>query len=76
MKRIRTTYSHLFDPDGRQRAKPCSGLMEIVCNTSRVYVCCDTCGYALPSLASSSPLIMSNRVRSHGRRPYAGVTRP
>jgi hypothetical protein len=44
MKRISTKYPHLYNADGSRRREACAGLLEIVCDTSGVYVCCNECG--------------------------------
>jgi hypothetical protein len=44
MKRVLTTYRHLFNADGTRRLKACVGQLEIVSDSSGVYVCCNECG--------------------------------
>lgn len=44
MKRIATQYRHLFNADGSRREQRCAGSLEIVCDPSGVYVCCNECG--------------------------------
>jgi hypothetical protein len=44
MKRISTRYRHTFNADGSRRREPCSGVLQIVCDASGVYVCCSECG--------------------------------
>jgi hypothetical protein len=44
MKRIPTRYPHTFNADGTKRREQCTGLLEIVCDVSGVYVCCSECG--------------------------------
>lgn len=44
MKRIPTKYRHLFNADGTRRTERCPGHLEIVCDTSGVFVCCSECG--------------------------------
>jgi hypothetical protein len=44
MKRIPTRYKHTYNADGTRRYEHCSGSLEIVCDASGVYVCCNECG--------------------------------
>ncbi|HEY0339152.1 MAG TPA: hypothetical protein VGC70_17545 [Burkholderiales bacterium] len=44
MKRIATKYQHLYNADGTKRHEACKGYLEIVSDSSGVYVCCSDCG--------------------------------
>ncbi len=44
MKRIPTSYPHTYNADGTKRSEPCSGYLEIISDTTGVYVCCKACG--------------------------------
>lgn len=44
MKRISTHYPHRFNADGTSRHDPCPGYLQIVCDATGVYVCCNECG--------------------------------
>jgi len=44
MKRIQTQYPHLYNADGTRCYKSCRGYLEIVSDSSGVYVCCNECG--------------------------------
>jgi hypothetical protein len=44
MKRIATKYQHLYNADGTKRHEACKGHLEIVSDSSGVYVCCNDCG--------------------------------
>ena len=44
MKRTPTKYPHTFNADGTRRFEACTGFLEIVSDTSGVYVCCSECG--------------------------------
>ena len=44
MKRTLTRYPHTFNADGTRRAERCHGYLEVVCDRTGVYVCCNHCG--------------------------------
>jgi hypothetical protein len=44
MKRIPTKYPHIYNADGSKRYQRCSGSLDIVCDPTGVYVCCNQCG--------------------------------
>jgi hypothetical protein len=44
MKRIPTKYQHLYNADGTRRYEACKGYLEIISDSSGVYVCCNECG--------------------------------